>query len=134
MSWEVEATPARDSLKVAELSRSKDIANVVDETLAKFKSSEEFTALLKKDHDTGFDAEVEAIFYKIWTHYQDMGYAFSGGELIDLIREWIEEERLNSLTLHCHLRTLVLRPKMRQRSRLCRSRLLNSCSWLKWTR
>ena len=65
MSWEVEAITSRDSLKEAELSRREDIANVVDETLAKFKSSDEFVALLKKDHDTGFEARVEAIFYNI---------------------------------------------------------------------
>ena len=52
MSWEVEVINARDSLKEAELSRSEDIANEVDEALAKFKSSDEFVALLKEDHDT----------------------------------------------------------------------------------
>ena len=45
----------RDALNEAELSRSKDIANVVDEALAKFKSLKEFATLLKKDHDTGFE-------------------------------------------------------------------------------
>ena len=39
MSWEAEVITAWDSLKEAELSRSEDIANVVDEALAKFKSS-----------------------------------------------------------------------------------------------
>ena len=51
---------------------SADIANAVDEALAKFKSLDEFTALLKKDHDTGFDVRVEDIFYKIWAHYRDL--------------------------------------------------------------
>ena len=58
MSWEAEAITTRDSFKEAELLRSENIANVVDEALAKFKSSNEFYALLKKDHDTGFDAGV----------------------------------------------------------------------------
>ena len=62
ISWEVKATTARDSVKEAELSRGEDIANAVDEALAKFKSSDEFAALLKKDHDTRFDTVVEAIF------------------------------------------------------------------------
>ena len=60
---------AKDSLAEAELSRGVDIANVIDEALAKFKDSEEFSALFKKDYDTGFDVGVEAIFYNIWVHY-----------------------------------------------------------------
>ena len=97
MSWEAEAITVRDSLKEAELSRSEDIANAVDKALAKFKSSKDFFALLKKDHDTGFDTKVDDIFYNILMHYRDLQYAFSGGEMTDLIREWIEDERLNAL-------------------------------------
>ena len=62
MNWEVEVIVAKDSLKEAELMRGLDIANAVDEALTKFKSLGEFTALLKKDHDVGFDTGVEAIF------------------------------------------------------------------------
>ena len=65
INWEAEAITAKDSLKEAELSKGEDIANAVDEALVKFKSSDEFTALLKKDHDIGFDAKVEAIIYNI---------------------------------------------------------------------
>ena len=36
-----------------------DIANVVNEALAKFKNSDEFATILKKDHDAGFDTRVE---------------------------------------------------------------------------
>ena len=57
MNWEVEFT------------RGLDIAKAVDKALAKFKNSNEFIALLKKDHDTKFDVRVEAIFYNIWAHY-----------------------------------------------------------------
>ena len=78
------------------MSRSEDSSNAVDEALSKFKSSNEFATLLKKDHDTGFDDGVEAIFYNIWTHYRDLDYAHLGGELIDLVKEWIEEERLHA--------------------------------------
>ena len=46
-------------------SREAWIANAVDEALAKFKNSDKFVALLKKDHDVDFDAGVEAIFYNI---------------------------------------------------------------------
>ena len=74
-----------------------DIANEVDEALAKFRSSDEFTTLLMKDHDAGFNAGVEAIFYNIWAHYRDLDYTFLGDELTSLIREWLEEERLNAL-------------------------------------
>ena len=49
--------------------RDLDITNVVDKALVKFKNSDEFVVLLKKDHDVGFDVGVEAIFYNIWTHY-----------------------------------------------------------------
>ena len=44
----------KDSLKAAELLRSEDITNTIDEALAKLKSSDEFVALFKKDHDTRF--------------------------------------------------------------------------------
>ena len=73
-----------------------NISNAVDEALAKFKNSVEFVALLKKDHDARYDAEVEAIFYNIWAHYRDLDYAFLGGELTNLIGEWLEEEKLNA--------------------------------------
>ena len=48
-----------------EFTKGLDIANAIDKALAKFTNSNKFTALLKKDHDTGFDVEVEAIFYNI---------------------------------------------------------------------
>ena len=56
---------AKDFLKEPELTKGLDIANEVDEALAKFKNSNEFTALLKKDHDARFDIGVEAIFFNI---------------------------------------------------------------------
>ena len=96
MSWEAEEITTKDSLKEAKLLRSADIANAVDEALAKFKSLEEFVVLFKKDHDTRFEAMVEAILYNIWTHYRNVDYTFLGGELTDLIGEWIEEESLNA--------------------------------------
>ena len=96
MSWEAEAITAKDSLMEVELSGGKDITNAVDVALAIFKSLDVFAMLLKKNHDIGFDAGVEAIFYNIWAHYRDLDYAFLGRELTDLIREWIEEERLNA--------------------------------------
>ena len=52
----------KDFLKEAEFLRGLDITNVVGEALAKFKNSDEFAVLLKKDHDARFDAGVEAIF------------------------------------------------------------------------
>ena len=65
MNWEAEAIAAKDFLKEAELTRGLDIANTIDEALTKFKSSNEFVALLKKDHDARFGTRVEAIFYNI---------------------------------------------------------------------
>ena len=57
---------------------------------------DKFATLLKKDYDVGFDVGVEAIFYNILAHYWDLDYTFLGAELIDLIGEWLEEERLNA--------------------------------------
>ena len=65
MTWEAKAIAAKDSLKEGELMRDFDTAKVIDEALVEFKSSDEFATLLKKDHDTGFDTGVEAIFYNI---------------------------------------------------------------------
>ena len=79
MHWEVEAIATKDFLKEAEFIRGLDITNAVDEALVKFKNSDEFTTLLKKDHEVGFDTGVEVIFYNIWAHYQDLDYAFLGG-------------------------------------------------------
>ena len=112
MNWEAEVTAAKDSLKEAKLTRGLDIAHEVDEALVKFKSSDEIAALLKKDHDIGFDAGVEAIFYNIWAHYRDLDYAFLGGELTDLTREWLEKERLNASTIMSPFVPLFLRPEM----------------------
>ena len=39
---------------------------------------------------------MEAIFYNIWAHYQDLDYVFLGDELTDLIGEWLEGEKLNA--------------------------------------
>ena len=78
ISWEAEAITSKDSLKEAKLSREKDIANAVDEALAKFKSSDEFTTLFKKDHDIGFDVEVEASFIIFGRTIGDLDYAFLG--------------------------------------------------------
>ena len=112
MNWEVEAITAKDFLKEVEFYEGMDITNAVDEALGKFKNSDEFVALLKKDHDIGFDAWVEAIFYNIWTHYWDLDYSFLGGKLTDLIREWLEEKRLNTPMSCHHPHPLVLRPEM----------------------
>ena len=63
---------AKDFLKEADFSRGLNTTNAVDEGLAKIENFDEFTALLKKDHDVGFDARVEAIFYNIWANYWDL--------------------------------------------------------------
>ena len=101
MNQEVEAIATKDFLKEVELTKGLDIANAVDDALTKFKNSDEFTALLKKDHDTGFDARVEAIFYNIQAHYRDLDYTFLGDKQTDLIGEWLEEERLKCCATIC---------------------------------
>ena len=95
MHWVTVALAAKDLLNEMEFTKGLDIANAVDEALAKFKNSSEFTALLKKNHYASFDAGVEAIFYNIWAHYWDLDYTFLGDEMTGLIREWLEEARLN---------------------------------------
>ena len=134
MNWEAEAITAKDSLKEVELTRGLDFANAVDEALTKFKNSNEFSALLKKGHDAGFDAEVKAIFYNIWAHYRDLYYAFLGGKLTDLIGEWLEEEMLNAPNVVPSSIPLVLRLEMLQILRLCQLRLISSNPLLRWTR
>ena len=68
MNWEAEAIAAKDFLQEVELTRGLDIANAVDKALVKFKNSDEFIALVKKNHNSRFDARVEAIFYNIWAY------------------------------------------------------------------
>ena len=61
----MEVIATKDFIKEAELTKGLDITNEVNEAneaLTKFKNPDEFVALLKKDHDTGFDVGVEAIF------------------------------------------------------------------------
>ena len=80
MRWEAEAITTKDFLKEAEFTRGLDMAKAVEKALAKLKNSDEFTTLLKKDHEAGFDVGVEAIFYNIWAHYQDLDYASLGAK------------------------------------------------------
>ena len=83
-------------LKEAKLMRDVEVANAVAEVVVKFKESEEFTALLKKDYHNGYDVGVVEIFYNIWAKYWDLDYMFLGGELTNLIGEWLEAEKLNA--------------------------------------
>ena len=52
---EAEALSARELLKEIELMRDVEVASVIAEAIVKFKESEEFTALLKKDYHNGYD-------------------------------------------------------------------------------
>ena len=62
---EAETLSANESLKEAEFMRDVKVASVVAETVVKFKESEEFTALLKKDYHNDYDIGVVEIFYNI---------------------------------------------------------------------
>ena len=44
---------AKESLKEAEFMRDVEVANAVAEAIVKFKKSEEFIALVKKDYHNG---------------------------------------------------------------------------------
>ena len=69
-NFEAKAWVAEEYLKEAELARDDEIARAAEEAMVKFKHSEEFVALLKKEHDAGYDVgydvSVEEIFFNIW--------------------------------------------------------------------
>ena len=52
---EAEALSARELLKEIELMRDVEVASAIAEAIVKFKESEEFTTLLKKDYHNGYD-------------------------------------------------------------------------------
>ena len=76
--------------------RDMEVASVVAEAIVKFKKSEEFTAPFKKDYHNGYDVRVIKIFYKTWAKYRYLDYSFLGGELTNLVAEWLEAEKLNA--------------------------------------
>ena len=49
-------------MKEAEFTKGLAIANATDEAVAKFKGSEQFTNLLKKEYEAGHVVGVEDIF------------------------------------------------------------------------
>ena len=62
---EGEALSAKELLKETEFMKDVKVASVVVEVVVKFKDSEEFTTLLKKDYHNGYDVGVMEIFYNI---------------------------------------------------------------------
>ena len=62
---EAEAFSANESLKEAEFIRDVEMASEVAEAIVKFKELEEFTILLKKDYNNGYDVGVVEIFNNI---------------------------------------------------------------------
>ena len=100
-NFEAKAWIAEEYLKEAELARDDEIARAIEEVWVKFKHSEEFSVLLKEKydagHDAGYDVCVEEIFYNIWVKRQDVDYRFLGGELVKLMDQWLEEERMGTL-------------------------------------
>ena len=76
--------------------RDVEVASAVAEAVVKFKESEEFTTLFKKDYHNGYDVRVVEIFYNIWAKYRDLNYTFLGGELTNLIGEWLKAKKLNA--------------------------------------
>ena len=84
----------KELLKEAEFMRDVELASTVAKAIIKFKGSEEFTALLKKDYHNGYDVGVVEIFYNIWAKYWDLDYTFLEGELTNLIGEWLEAGKL----------------------------------------
>ena len=71
---------SKESLKKVEFMR----------IVVKFKESDTFTALLKKDYHNNYDVGVVEIFYNICAKYQDLDYTLFGSELTSLIGEWLE--------------------------------------------
>ena len=64
-AWAVEERLAQE-----EFTRDTYIREAVEEAVAKFKRSDKFTALLKSEHDVGYevgyDVRVDEIFFNIW--------------------------------------------------------------------
>ena len=87
---------AKESLKEAKFMRDIEVASAVTEAVVKFKESEEFIALLKKDYHNGYDVRVVEIFYNIWAKYPNLDDTFLGGEFTNLIGEWLEAKKLNA--------------------------------------
>ena len=82
--------------------RHVEVASAVEEVVVKFKESEEFTALLKKDYHNGYDVRVVEIFYNIWAKYWDLDFTFLEGEPTNLTCEW-RQRGLMPLIPHPHL-------------------------------
>ena len=76
--------------------RDVEVASAVTHAVVKFKELDEFIALLKKDYHNGYNVRVVKIFYNIWAKYRGLDYTFLGGELTNLIGEWLEAEKLNA--------------------------------------
>ena len=68
----------KESLKEAEFMRDAMVASAVAEVVVKFKESEEFNALFKKDYHNVYDVRMVEIFYNIWAKYWDLNYTFLG--------------------------------------------------------
>ena len=68
-TFEAKSQAAEEYLKEAKLARDTKITRAAEEAVLKFKQFEEFTALLKKEHDAGYDmgydVSVEEIFFNI---------------------------------------------------------------------
>ena len=62
---EAEVLSARELLKEVEFMRDVEVARAVAEAVVKFKESEEFTTLLKKDYHNDYNVKVMEIFYNI---------------------------------------------------------------------
>ena len=107
MNVEARAWAIEEYLKEAELARDDEIARAAEEAVVTFKQSEEFVALLKKEHDEGYDIDIEEIFFNIWVKRRDVDYKFLGGELVKLMDQWLEEERLGTSTSRHHLHPLI---------------------------
>ena len=58
--------------------RDVEVASAVAKAVVKFKESEEFTALLKKEYHNNHDVRVVEIFYNIWAKYRDLDYVLRG--------------------------------------------------------
>ena len=101
INFEAKAWAAQEYLKEVELGRNEDIKRAVEEAVVKFKYFEEFIALLKKEHDVGYDVGyhvgIEEISFNIWGKCRDFDYRFLGRELVKLMDWWLEEEKFGTL-------------------------------------
>ena len=93
----MKARVAEERLAHEEFAKDAYIGEVVElaveQAMAKFKQSDEFATFLTIERDAGYDLGVKEIFFNIWSKCRNVDYRFLGAAFVNIMEEWIEEER-----------------------------------------